>query len=383
MSQYGAYGYALHGADYRFILAHYYQGTNLSTTNPQQTVRVLLGTGRSASLRGGVSAAGTGGAPVQLTPSSTYRVTRRAGGLQIQTAAGHSVATLTGPVTVSGPAPLQVLGHGTYRGSLQLSPTSGGVQIVNAVGLDDYVRGVVASEMPSGWAPAALEAQAVAARTYAITTGVGGSGYDLYDDTRSQMYGGVGAETPATDAAVAATQGQVVTYGGRPAVTYFFASSGGYTESIQNVWTGATPEPWLQAVPDPYDSAGGQDPYHLWSTRMSLAAAGAKLRGLVRGTLRRIVVTQRGVSGRVISAQLVGTRGTSAVTGSQLAGALGLATTLVSFSDVSAAAAGRALHRAQSTAPAGTGATGSPGAPGAPVTPGTPGTLSPGAAGIS
>ena len=115
------------------------------------------------------------------------------------------------------------------------------MQTVNAVGLDDYVRGVVAAEMPSSWAAAALEAQAVAARTYAITTDVGGNGYDLYPDTRSQMYGGVEAETPATDAAVAATGGQIVTYDGKPAVTYFFASSGGHTESIQNVWAGATP----------------------------------------------------------------------------------------------------------------------------------------------
>ena len=100
--------------------------------------------------------------------------------------------------------------------------------------------------MPSSWAAAALEAQAVAARTYAITTTVDGNGYDLYSDTRSQMYGGVSAETPSTDAAVAATSGQVVTYDGKPVVTYFFASSGGHTESIQNVWAGATPEPWLR-----------------------------------------------------------------------------------------------------------------------------------------
>ena len=90
---------------------------------------------------------------------------------------------------------------------------------VDAVGLDDYVRGVIAAEMPSSWSPEALKTQAVAARTYAITTNVGGGFYDLYPDTRSQMYRGVSAETPATDAAVAATAGQVVTYNGTPAVT--------------------------------------------------------------------------------------------------------------------------------------------------------------------
>src|SRR5438270_657734 len=91
-----------------------------------------------------------------------------------------TMRTVRAALTVSGPAPIQVVGHGTYRGSLQFSPASGGgVQTVNAVGLDDYVRGVVAAEMPAGWAPAALQAQAIAARTYAITTSVGGPGYDL------------------------------------------------------------------------------------------------------------------------------------------------------------------------------------------------------------
>ena len=77
------------------------------------------------------------------------------------------------------------------------------------------------------------------------------------------MYGGVGAETAATDAAVAATSGQIVTYpGARPSPTSSPAP-GGYTENIENVWPGATPEPWLRGVPDPYDAAG-DDPYHRW-----------------------------------------------------------------------------------------------------------------------
>ena len=349
MSQYGAYGYALRGADYRAILAHYYQGTTLGQTDAARPVRVLLGTARTAGFTGATTAADGAGDHVTLTASTAYRLSRHGAGLQVRTASGHAVATLSGTVILSGPAPLTVAGHGTYRGTLQLSAAGAGVQIVDAVALDDYVRGVVAAEMPSSWAPAALQAQAVAARTYAITTTVSGNGYDLYDDTRSQMYGGVSAETPASDAAVAATSGQIVTYQGRPAVTYFFASSGGYTESIQNVWSGATPEPWLQAVPDPYDDAGGQDPYHAFSTEMSLAAAGRHLRGYVRGALRAIDVTQRGISGRVISARLVGTRGTSTVTGGDLAAAFGLPTTLMSFSDVSAAAATRELSRAEGT----------------------------------
>jgi stage II sporulation protein D len=224
-------------------------------------------------------------------------------------------------------------GLGSYRGSLQFTPSGAGVQTVNAVGLDDYVRGVVSAEIPSSWAPAALEAQAVAARTYAITTTVDGNGYDLYPDTRSQMYGGVKAETSSTDAAVSATSGQVVTYDGKPVVTYFFASSGGYTESIQNVWAGATPEPWLRAVPDPYDNAG-QDPYHTWGSQMTLAAAAHRLGRLVKGNLVGIAVTRRGVSPRIVQAQVVGTRGTSTVTGTQLQGIFGLDDTWATFTSI-------------------------------------------------
>jgi stage II sporulation protein D len=123
-----------------------------------------------------------------------------------------------------------------------------------AVPLERYVRGVVSAEMPSGWPLAALEAQAVASRTYALTADAGGSRFDVYSDTRSQMYLGVAAETAQTNAAVAATAGQIVLYDGKPATTYFFASSGGMTENIENSFLGAAPEPWLKGVADPYDS---------------------------------------------------------------------------------------------------------------------------------
>jgi stage II sporulation protein D len=329
MSQYGAYGYALHGADYKTILAHYYRGTALSSTNPRQTIRVLLAT-RTASFSGATRVSGS---RTRLAPATTYTVTAAGSRLAIRTPAGGTVGIFGAPLIVSGPAAVTVPGLGSYHGSLQFSPAGAGVQTVNAVGLDDYVRGVVAAEMPSGWATAALEAQAVAARTYAITTTVGGNGYDLYSDTRSQMYGGVQAQTPSTDAAVAATSGQIVTYAGKPAVTYFFASSGGYTESIQNVWAGATAEPWLRGVPDPYDNVA-RNPYHSWGAQMSLAAAARRLGHLVRGSLVGIAVTRHGVSPRIVQAQVVGTRGTSTVTGAQLQGIFGLDNTWATFTSI-------------------------------------------------
>jgi stage II sporulation protein D len=326
MSQYGAEGYAEHGRAYQFILAHYYRGTALGRVDPRQTVRVLLGTG-SAAFAGSTRAGGR-----RLDPSATYSVRALPNGLVgVFDGAGKQVARGAAPLRVTGPGPLSVAGLGVYRGALEFTPDgSGGVYTVEAVGLDDYVRGVISQEIPASWQPEALKAQAVAARTYAITTNVGGAVYDLYPDTRSQMYGGVGAETLATDAAVAATRGQVVTYGGQPVVTYFFNSSGGHTENIENVWPGATPEPWLRGVPDPYDSAAG-DPYHRWGYQLTLPAATAKLGGFVKGSLVGIRILRTGVSPRVLTAEVVGARGTVRVTGIQLQHVFGLLTTYESF----------------------------------------------------
>jgi stage II sporulation protein D len=134
---------------------------------------------------------------------------------------------------------------------------------------------------------------------------------------------------------VAATSGQIVTYRGSPAVTYFFSSSGGYTENIENVWPGATPQPWLRGVPDPYDSAGGSNPYYRWTYTLSLSAAQRRLGSLVRGSLVGIRVLSHGVSPRIVSALVVGTRGSTQVTGSQLEGALQLPSTYATFTTIS------------------------------------------------
>jgi|HubBroStandDraft_6_1064221.scaffolds.fasta_scaffold32923_3 stage II sporulation protein D len=199
---------------------------------------------------------------------------------------------------------------------------------VRAVPLETYVRGVVGAEMPASWPEAALEAQAVASRTYALTDHAGGARFDVYADTRSQVYLGTKAQTAQTDAAVAATAGQVVTYNGQPSITYFFASSGGATEDVQNAFPGAAPEPWLVGVADPYD----QGPEHSWSVSMSFATAAARLRGLVRGAFRGIEVLRRGYSPRVLSAYVEGSVGRTEVSGPELASRLGLSSTWAYFS---------------------------------------------------
>jgi stage II sporulation protein D len=351
MSQYGAYGYAQHGKDYRFILSHYYQGTAIGTTDPSQMVRVLLGTGSSA-----FAGAARVGAR-KLNPSLTYQVRALGdGSLVLTKPSGKKVGRFTAPLVATGPGPLSVAGLGSYRGSLEFRPDGhGGVETIDALGLEDYVRGVISAEVPSTWSPEALKAQAVAARTYALTTDAGGGDFGLYSDTRSQMYRGVSAETPSTDAAVAATRDQIVTYHGAPVVTYFFSSSGGHTENVENVWPGATPEPWLRGVPDPYDNAGG-NPYHRWSLQLPAAAAAAKLGRLVKGRLLGIQAVEYGASPRILLADVVGTGGRIRVTGIQLQRVFQLLTTDSAFTTITTApgqpAAVSPSHTAQTAAQA-------------------------------
>jgi stage II sporulation protein D len=325
MSQYGAAGYAEHGFDYRQILAHYYEGTTLGRISPSHRVRVLLRRG-AASFRGADTELGP---KTRLKPGVTYRVQPTGRGLLLS-AGGHRDGLWRSPLIVRGAAPLDVPGMGRYRGSLEFVQDGARVDTINLVGIEDYVRGVVAAEMPPGWPAPALEAQAVAARTFAVATGAANRLFNVYDDTRSQVYRGVSAETPSSDAAVAATAGQIVEHGGAPALTYFFSSSGGHTESVQNVWRGVEPQAWLRGVPDPYDDSNN-NPYYRWKQTLSVDTASADLRRYLKGDLKGIEILRRGVSPRIVTAAVVGSKGTVKVTGTELEAAFGLRSTYASF----------------------------------------------------
>jgi SpoIID/LytB domain protein len=122
------------------------------------------------------------------------------------------------------------------------------LSVVNSLPLDEYVRGVVGGEMPDRWRIAALEAQAVAARSYALATLKPGAHFDLYGDTRSQVYGGIAYETARTNIAVERTAGKVLTWNGRVATTYFFSTSGGRTADVHEVWPRLPAVPYLRAT---------------------------------------------------------------------------------------------------------------------------------------
>jgi stage II sporulation protein D len=325
MSQYGAYGFSKHGADYRAILAHYYRGTSIGSRRGS-TIRVLLSPNKQQLLfRGAGWAAGE-----RLDRASLYRATRKGSTVVLRDAHGRVLKRVAGLISVTGAPRVRLLGtaangvrDGVYRGTLEIRTAAGpGLNAINALELESYTRGVVPNESPSGWPAAALQAQAVAARTYALATDVGGRGFNQYADVRSQVYRGYLSETPSTAAAVDSTRGQVVTYGARVVVTYFFSTSGGHTEDIENAFSGAAPQPWLQGVDDPYDNSS---PYHRWGPyTYSERGFVAKLGGWVRGRFQGLDVLQRGVSPRIVSAEVRGSGGRTVVTGAQLRSRLGL-----------------------------------------------------------
>jgi stage II sporulation protein D len=324
MSQTGAEGLALHGYDAREILAHYYTGTSVGRIAAEGAISVLLQSGLRSVVFSGATRAGSR----PLAGDRTYIATTAANGeIALESERGRLLSYLPAPLAITSEIPIRFDGaassgviDGRYRGSLDIALAGPRLDVINRLGLEAYLRGVVPAESPSSWPAAELEAQAIAARSYAIASPPQ-NGFDLYGDTRSQAYGGYDAEAPPTDAAVTATTGEVVTYADKPVITYYFASSGGATEDVQDVFSGSAPEPYLAGVLDPYDAS------RFGPITLTLGQADHRLRGLLHGTLESIEVTQRGVSPRVVAANLVGSAGTTTVSGVTLARALGLQST--------------------------------------------------------
>jgi stage II sporulation protein D len=348
MSQHGARGRALAGQAAPEILLHYYEGTTLGTKDAATPVRVLVLDAFAATAASPLVAHGRGGswsvegvaktfpADAKLTAapvsagSSTWT-------LKVVSAAGsqlHSQAVSGGFTIVpgSGSTVLQLdskpSASDTYRGRLRVKLTTT-ARVVNDIGLDSYLRGVVPIEMPSSWPAEALKAQAIAARSYAVYRLHPGEGsFDLYDDTRSQVYRGVEAERAATDAAISATAGTVLKSGSAVVNAMFHSTGGGATEHNENVFVSATgqivsaPVSYLRGSPDrapdgtPYDAGA---PLATWKTATyTKAALDAIFNADTRtaaGSGLRLDLTARGVSGRLIRVTLTGSLGSKTVSG--------------------------------------------------------------------
>ncbi len=140
-----------------------------------------------------------------------------------------------------------------YRGDFLSSISGGRLKIVNRLNLDDYLKGVLPMEMPIGSGNEnyeALKAFAITARNYSLSKIVENKiDYDVYPDVRDQVYGGVDAEKDITNSAVDETSGMIIKYNNQPAITFYHASCGGYTENIANVF-GSLEYPYLKGIKD-------------------------------------------------------------------------------------------------------------------------------------
>jgi stage II sporulation protein D len=311
LGQWGAYGYALHGLAYDKILAHYYPGTTLGPARVA-TVRVLVASKQKVTLASTT--------PWTIVDATGAKTTLDAGSLTLDSTFAVGGAVLQPPLNISAKAPMSV-GGTAYRGKLSVTLEGRLLDVIDTVGLEQYLNGVVPSEMPSKWPAAALEAQAVAARSYALANLTRGWPYDLYGDARSQVYGGIAAESDSASAAVDATKGQVVLYNGKVANTLFFSTSGGRTVSALEA-TGVD-VPYLVSVTDPYDTLS---PYHDWGPMLYDAKAVAKQLKLAEAIDDVSVVA--GASGRVKSFVVSSADDTKVtLTGNQLRNALGLRST--------------------------------------------------------
>jgi stage II sporulation protein D len=303
MSQWGAYGlargYAVdHHYTWQEIVAHYFQNT--TTGRQSKNVSVLL-----------VDSSGSVNVGTAFRVESGARSVKHAGTSAVsKTSTGRIKVsgikgTFASPARISPTSGHLALGARRYRGAFIVSVLGGGVRVVNALGVDAYVRGVVTNESPAGWgdvgAQAALEAQAVAARSYALWTvahGGGKCGGHLCPDTRDQVYGGFSSETQNGSEAVKTTAGKVVLFGGSVAETFFSSSSGGRTAASVDTWGGNVS--YLQSVDDPAD-LNPDNPNRSWNVRLTPRALANKL-GSPRAPTDAIV-TQR-ASGRVAAVRL-------------------------------------------------------------------------------
>ncbi len=348
MSQYGARGRALAGQLAPEILAHYYPTTTLGTRSAATTVRILLLTGLAATPAKPLTVVGLVGgwtidgiattfpanAKLTIAPTASKATTWI---LKVVSAAGTTLAakTVSGDLYVrpiDWSSVLQLVSKPTttnvYRGFFRLRLTTTAT-VVNHIAVDRYLRGVVPLEMPSTWPTEALRAQAIAARSYALyrihpTTGL----FDVYDDTRSQVYRGKRVETSAANTAVTATAGSVLLSGTSLVNALFHSADGGWTENNENVFVSSTgsivagPVTYLRGSSDrapdgtSYDKAS---PYATWKTATYTAAALSAILATdprtAVGTLSALDLSHRGVSGRLISVSLTGDLGTKTVSG--------------------------------------------------------------------
>ena len=342
MSQYGAEGAAREGRTATEIVQFYYPGTELADLTGH--VKVLITGDNDDNTvvlpRSGLNVRDLKSRETWKLPdngATRWRLGVTASGASVvdyRTDVWHRYLTLTGdgeftawgqPVTLVTPS-----GSVEYRGALRsLRPSAGSSarDTVNVLRMDSYLKGVVPREMPASWSPAAVQAQAIAARTYASYERAHplSATYQICDTTSCQVYGGYSAEDSRSNAAVDATAGKILTWEGEPAFTQFSSSNGG--------WAAAGSVSYLAAFEDPYDEADGINPNHDWTMKVDARAIERRFPRV--GNLKAIKVTSRDGNGewggRVRKLVLVGSEADVTVSGDAFRSALGLKSTWFSL----------------------------------------------------
>jgi len=345
MSQWGAYGAVkVDHLSMNQVLHFYYPHTTLATKSTQRTIRVLL-SATDASGRGyvqvkpalGLSVTPSGGKTLVLARKTAkkkaiagWRLQKQGSSVLLRESVSgtwHTVKTFGSGATISDTAEqipvVTPSGPISYRGSVVAEIESGAMEAVNDVNVEQYLYSVVPAEMSSSWPTAALQAQAVASRSYARhgLNNPKASWYDVDGDTRDQAYGGVGIETARTTNAVNATAGETIVDGHNRAIMAQYASADGG-------WTVSGGVSYLPSEADPYDGAIPNTD-HAWTRSVAastLEAAYPKL-----GKLEDIDITGRDGDGlwggRVTELTLVGSHSSVQLSGSALQATLGFGST--------------------------------------------------------
>lgn len=265
------------------------------------TVRVLVYDGE-----GPVRVASGGSAPAVVTAHRELWVNGRPAGSRLRFASPEGVR----------------LDGERYRGALVVTRSGDGLLAVNEVELEDYVAGTLPREMYASWNPAALRAQAVVIRSYALYK-IGRrreQAWDLSAGARHQVYGGRDAERPSVWRSVDSTRGEYLAYGGGPILGVYHAAAGGVTASAEEVWGSAVP--YLRSVPVEGEEIA---PDTYWRTPVSRTILGRALAavGLPVGPVRQVEVVSRSASGRVRSLRLSGSDASIRIGARDLRRALG------------------------------------------------------------
>ena len=357
MSQWGARGRAVAGQTASQILAAYFHSSTLGAVSPSHGVRVLLLSGFAGLPTTPLTIHGRGGAwtidgvatafPADAALTA-WRTSATVSGVKVTTWHLHVVAAdgttvlydgvVAGTQAIVRPATsstsLQLnskpSSYDTYRGRFILTFKASSVTVVNMLGVDDYLKGVVASEMPASWPVEALRAQVIVARSWTVKHLRSSTAYtyDVYDDSRSQVYRGVKGENAGVTALITAQPGAVLLYGTSVVNAFYCSAAGGWTENNEDAFVPASgiisssPLPYLRGRDDRAASGTAYDagaPGFAWQTAsVTHAQLNAILAADARtsvGTVTKLGLTHRGASGRLYQVVIYGTTATKTVSG--------------------------------------------------------------------